>query len=196
MKINSDSGDRLILRGIPQGRGLIFGFFVCLTILIVGLIFAYILHSKSNSIRAAIGPLIGAGFMSCILLCLILASLKRERLTLDKVTQTATHETWSLLFGTRKSKSYHFDRIHAVAIEKTLQAQGGGKGFPIQVTKARLLILGPRGGRQAVDLDEAQSGGPAQVEALAQAVAQFLNIPLKSLGSHEAEATRHRKSSD
>lgn len=93
MKVSIDSGDRLILRGIPQGRGLIFGFFVCIAILIAALIFAYILYSKSNSIRAAIGPLIGAGFMSCILLCLILASLKRELLTFDKVTQTATHES-------------------------------------------------------------------------------------------------------
>lgn len=187
MRITSETGDRLTLRGIPQGRRLVFGFLACIAILAVSLLFAYVLYSKSHSIRAAIGPLIGAGFMCFLLFCLILVSIRREQLTLDKVTRAATHETWSLLVGTRKSKSYHFDRIHAVAIERTLQAQGGGKGFPIQVTKARLLILGPRGGRQAIDLDEVQSGIPAPVEVLAQQVATFLGKPLLPIGSHDEQ---------
>lgn len=195
MRITLETGDRLELRGTPQGRGLVFGFVCCTGILIVSLLFSYVLYSQSRSLTAALGPGIASVFMLFMMTCLFLLSLKRERLTLDKVTRTATYETWSLLVGTHKSKTHPFDRIHAVAVERSLESPGGGKGFPIEVTKARLLILGPRGGRRAIDLDEVQSGNPQPVEVLAQQVATFLDKPLQALGSHDEPPPR-RKSRD
>lgn len=178
------------LRGVPQGRGLVFAFAVCIGIGVVAGLFAYIEWTRAKSAWGAAMPALGAVMMLFMLVGLVLLSCRRERLVLDRVTRTAEHETWSLMVGTRKSRSYPFDRIHGVAIQRSLQSPGGGRGFPVEVTTARLLIAKPR---RAIDLDEAQSTSPAPVEALAAEVAEFLGMPLKVLGSHEEPAPRRRK---
>lgn len=192
VKITFQTPDRIELRGIPQGRGLLFGILCCLAIMLVAAFFTYFELVKAKSPWAAVPPAIGVVFMLVLMGILILLSFKRERLILDKVTQTAEHETWSLLIGTRKTKSYPFDRLAGVAVEKSLQARGGGRGFAVQVTKARLLITKPR---RAIDLDEVQSGNPEPVIALATEISQFLGTPLKALGSHD-EPPRKRKKQD
>lgn len=170
------------LRGIPQGRGLIFGMLICLAIGGVAAVFAYIEYTRHKSTVFAAIPACGSVFMLLMFLGLVLLSFKRERLILDKVTKTAEHQTWSLLIGTRKTKTYPFDKIHSVTVERTMQSSGGRRGFPTRVTKARLLITRPR---RAIDMDEAQSSGHKTVEELAKTVADFLDKPFTNTGKHD-----------
>ncbi len=170
------------LRGIPQSRSLLFGVLVCTAIAIVAGLFAYFQWTRSKSIWPAIPPAIGVVMMVGMLSVLTLHSFKRERLVLDKVTKTAEHQTWSMLFGSRRSMTYPFDRIHSIAIQRSLESSGGGKGFPIRVTKARILISKPR---RAIELDEVQSGSEGPVESLAKKVSEFLARPLERVGSHD-----------
>lgn len=190
MKVTLKTGDRMELRGIPQGRGLVFGFLICTGIAIVAGIFAYMGWVRGKSFWAGVGPAVGVVMMLFMMLALVLLSFQRERLVLDKVTKTVEHETWSLLIGTRKSKVYPFDKIAGVAVQRSLESPGGGRGFPIEVTKARLLISRPR---RAIDLDEVQRGSVVPVEALALEVAEFLDKPLKALGSHEEPERRPKE---
>ncbi len=182
MKIISNSGTRMELRGIPQGRTLIFGMVITLAIAAGAAAFAYIEWVRAKSPWGAAMPAVAVLFMLAMFLVLFLASFKRERLVLDKVTKTAEYQTWSLLIGTRKTNTYPFDRIHSVTVERTMQSSGGRRGFPTPVTKARLLITRPR---RAIDMDVAQSSGHKTVEALAKEVADFLGKSLTNTGKHD-----------
>ncbi len=188
VKVILKTGDRMELRGVPQGRGLVFAMSVCAGIAVVCGLFVAIGWTKKGPSAAAFVPGAGMVLMLLMLCVLVLLSFRRERLVFDKVTNTAEYETWNRLIGSRKVKSYPFDRIHGVAVERSLQAKGGGKGFPTQVTKARLLISRPR---RAIDMDEVQSGSADPVEALAREVSEFLGCALTTMGSHE-EAERKR----
>lgn len=173
------------LEGIPEGRGLLFAAFVSAGLAIVAGMFTFYIYIKSGSWTSAIMPGIGTAFGLFLFGFVFAMSLRRERLTLDKVIRTATHETWSLLAGSRKTVAYPFDKIKAASIERSLQSQGGGKGFPTEVTRARLLITKPR---RAILLDETQGGGRKtveEVEALAKLVAEFVGVELRRMGKHD-----------
>ena len=185
MKVTRHDEMILELEGVPQGRGLWFAAFVSAALAIVFGMFTLYIYVKSNSWTSAIMPGIGTAF-GLFLFCFVFAmSLRRERLTIDKVTRTATHATWSLLAGSRKEVAYPFDTIKAASIERSLQSQGGGKGFPTEVTRARLLITKPR---RAILMDETQGGGKRTVEevgALARIVAEFVGVEVREMGRGE-----------
>jgi hypothetical protein len=175
MKITLVSPSRLELTGTPQGRGLAFGMAVCLGIAVVAGLFVY--HQWSTgSPWGAVMPGVGGVFMLGIFAVLVLHSFRRERLVLDRSERRVEYSTWSLLWGSRKTKAYAYEKIHAVSVQKTLQAPGGGKGFPTTVYKARLLFTRPR---RAIDLDEIQGGKPDEAVALAREVAGFLGVEVK-----------------
>lgn len=173
------------LEGVPQGRGLLFAAFVSASLAIVFGMFTFYVYMQKNSWSAAIMPGIGTLF-GLFLFCFVFAmSLRREKLTLDKVTRTATHAIWSLMIGSRKEVVYPFDKIKATAIDRAMQSSGGRRGFPTRVTRARLLITKPR---RAILLDETQGGGRRtvdDVEALARQVAEFLGVESREMGKHE-----------
>lgn len=190
MRVVNRTGDRLELRGVPQGRSLVFGMVVCVAIAVVAGIFVWMALQRNKSVLAAVMPALGVLFMLGMLSVLVLASFRRERLVLDRVTKLAEHETWSLLFGSRKRHDYSFDRIAAVSIERTMQSPGGGRGFPTPVTRTRLLIDRPR---RAIEMDEVQRGSDTPVEALAKEVADFLGCELRRIGSHDEPAKKRAK---
>lgn len=185
MKITRRDDRVLELQGVPQGRGLWFAALVSAGLTIGAGMFTFYIFMNSGSWTSAIMPGIGTAF-GVFLFCFVFAmALRRERLTIDKVTRTATHETWSLMAGSRKAVAYPFDRVAAASIERTLQSSGGGKGFPTEVTRARLLITKPR---RAVLLDETQGGGKKtveDVEALARLVGEFVGVEVREMGKHD-----------
>lgn len=182
MKIVLRDGARMVLQGVPQGRGMWFGAAVCAALVIASGLFAYGAWVKTRSLWSVAAP--GGACAFSVMLSGILASLalKRERLELDKVTRTAVHRTWNVLLGRVKEKSIPRERIHAVAVQRTMQAPGGGRGFPTKVTTARLLLIKPK---RAIDLDEVQGGDPEPVIALASEVAEFLGVEVLQLGRHD-----------
>ena len=147
--------------------------------------FTIYVYLKSNSWTSAIMPGIGAAFGLFLFGFVFAMSLRRESLTLDKVSRTATHATWSLLAGSRKEDAYRFDTIKAISVERSMQGSGGGRGFPTRVTRARLFVTKPR---RAIQLDETQGGGKKTVEnleELARHVAEFLGAELRVMGKHD-----------
>lgn len=174
----------MVLEGVPQSRGLLFSALVAAALAIVFGMFTFYMFMKGGW-TSAIMPGIGTAF-GLVLFCFVFAmSLRRERLTLDRTTRLATHETWSVLLGGHKEVEYPFEKIAAVSIERSMQSAGGKRGFPTRVTRARLLITKPR---RAVQLDETQGGGKTtveQVETLAREVGTFLGMEVKGMGRHE-----------
>lgn len=173
------------LEGVPQSRGLLFSALVAAALSIVFGVFTFYLFMKSgwtSAIMPGLGTLFGL-FLFCFVFAM---SLRRERLTLDRVSRVATHATWSVLLGGNRAVEYPFEKIAAVSIERSMQSVGGGKrsGMPTRVTRARLLITKPR---RAVQLDETQGGGKKtveEVEAIAREVGAFLGVEVKEMGRH------------
>ena len=177
MKITLVSPSRMELTGTPQGRGLPFGMAVCLGIAVVAGLFVY--HQWSTGSRwGAVMPGLAGVFVLGIFSVLVLHSFRRERLVLDRTERRVEYSMWSLLWGSRKSRAYAYEKIYAVSVQKSLQAPGGGKGFPTTVHTARLLFTRPR---RAIDLDEIQGGKPDEAVALAREVAGFLGVELKAM---------------
>lgn len=185
MKITRRDDRVLELQGVPQGRGLWFAALVSAVLTIGAGMFTLYISMNSGSWTSSIMPGIGAAF-GLFLFCFVFAmALRRESLTLDKVTRKGTHATWSLLAGSRKEVVYPFDTIKAASIERTMQSKGGGKGFATEVTRARLLITKPR---RAVLLDETQGGRKKtveEVEALARLVGEFVGVEVREMGKHD-----------
>jgi hypothetical protein len=185
MKVTRHDETILELEGVPQGRGLWFAAFVSAGLSIGAGMFTLYIYMTSNSWTSAIMPGIGTAF-GLFLFCFVFAmSLRRERLTIDKVTRTATHATWSLLAGSRREVGYPFDKIQAASVERSMQSSGGRKGFSAKVTRARLLITKPR---RAILMDESQGGGKKtieELEALARLVAEFVGVEVREMGKHE-----------
>lgn len=184
MKITRSEGMLMELEGVPQSRGLLFSALVAAALSIVFGMFTFYMYMKGGSWTSAIMPGIGTAF-GLFLFCFVFAmSLRRERLSLDRVSRVATHATWSVLLGGNKAVEYPFEKIAAVSIERSMQSSGGKRGFPTRVTRARLLITKPR---RAVQLDETQGGGKKtveEVEALAREVGLFLGVEVKEMGKH------------
>lgn len=185
MKITRRDDAILELEGVPEGRGLWFAAFVSAGLTIVAGMFAFYVYLNSGSWTSAIMPGIGAAF-GLFLFCFVFAmALRRESLTLDKVTEKGTHATWSLLAGSRKEFVFPFEKIAATSVERSPQSRGGGKGFPTEVTRARMLITKPR---RAILLDETQGGGRKtveEVEALAREVAVFVGVEIRTMGAQD-----------
>ena len=183
MKITRREGMLMELEGVPQSRGLLFSALVAAALAIVFGMFTFYMFMKSGW-TSAIMPGLGTLF-GLILFCFVFAmSLRRERLTLDRVSRIATHATWSILLGGNKAVQYPFEKIAAVSIERSMQSSGGKRGFATRVTRARLLITKPK---RAVQLDETQGGGKKtveEVEALALEVGTFLGVEVRVMGRH------------
>lgn len=172
------------LEGVPEGRGLVLAWIVAGGLSVGFGMFTFYTFIKSGW-TSAIMPGIGTAFGLFLFSFVFAMSLRRERLTLDRVRRVATHATWSVLLGGRKEVEYPFEKIAAASIERSMQSSGGKKGFPTRVTRARLLITKPR---RAIQLDETQGGGKKtveEVEALAREVAEFLGVEVKGMGRHE-----------
>jgi len=182
MKVTLRTANRMELRGVPQGRSIPFGVLVCFGIAVAAGFFVSIQWTNSRSVWAVVPPALIVVFMGAMMVVLVLLWMKRERVVLDHVSKVVEHETWSLLWGSRKSRAYPFESIHGVRVQRSLESQGGGKGFPVEVVKARLLISRPR---RAIELDEVQSGNRAPVEAIAREVAEFLGVPLEMTGGED-----------
>lgn len=182
MRVLQNDGSRLVLEGNPHARGMSLAFVVCVVMVTGTGWFTARGWTRSASVWDVIGPAAGLVFSVFLSVAVIGFSLRRERLTIDKVAKSATHRTWSVVFGRARERAYPMDRVHGVAVQRTMQSSGGGKGFPTQVTTARLLLTKPRKG---IDLDEVQGGNPAPVIALASEVAAFLGVAVMQLGGHE-----------
>lgn len=184
MKIVRRDEQQMVLEGVPRGRGLVFAALVCVALAGGFGLFTWFQWSHSHRVAPAIMPGIGTAFALFLGSAVAGFSMRRERLVLDRSARGGVHTTWSVLFGRPKQVTFAFERVHAVAIQKTLESSGGGKGFPIRVTKARLLLVGPR---RAIDLDEVQNAKTDDLEALARDVREFLNVPAEELGSHDED---------
>ncbi|MBK8915958.1 MAG: hypothetical protein IPM64_15420 [Phycisphaerales bacterium] len=106
----------------------------------------------------------------------------RERLTLDRVTGEGSYRKNSSIRGQLQSYRFPLASVVRVSIEHTEEASSGGKrsGLPTEVVRARLLIDKPR---RACVLDEVRNGSPKRLEALAARVAEFLNVPVRTVGN-------------
>ncbi len=184
MKIVRRDEKQMVLEGVPQGRGLGFAWLVCATLGLGFGLFTWLMWSRSHRIGPAIMPGIGTAFVLFLGAAVAGFSMRRERLILDREARGGVHTTWSVLFGQPRQTSFAFERVHAVAIQKTLESPGGGKGFPIRVTKARLLLVKPR---RVIDLDEVQNAKADELEALARDVREFLGVAAEEIGSHDED---------
>ena len=182
MRVLQNDGSRLVLEGNPHARGMLLAFVVCVVMVTGTGWFTARAWTRSGSVWDVVGPAAGLAISLFLSAAVIGFSLRRERLTIDKVSKSVTHRTWSVVFGRARERAYPRERVHGVAVQRTMQSPGGGKGFPTRVTTARLLLTKPRKG---IELDEVQGGDPAPVIALAGEVAAFLGVPVTELGGHE-----------
>jgi len=178
VRVTFEDQNRIELEGTPQGRGMRFGIAIALALVAGGSGFAILIsrHSKSNVELLGVGLFIAFGLF--LLAAILWLSLRRERLELDRRAGIGFHIQRHLISRRTTSTEFELSRVHAVAVERTEQASGGGRGFPITVHRARLLLLKPHA---AIDLDEIQGGDPSSVEAIASRLARFLNVPVVRL---------------
>lgn len=181
MRVIDRTADRMILYGRPCSKPWLF---VLGGLFIAGVGGAIMFKAGKPNIGMWIAIAFGVFICGTMVVVGLDGVFRRERLTLDRTTKAATHETWSMLWGQRKSREYSLDKCVGTAVQRTLESSGGRRGFPIRVTKARLLFDKPR---KAIDLFEVQNGSDEKPRAIAREVAEFLQLSVREIGSHATE---------
>ena len=131
MKIQEQTSDRLVLRGIPQGdKGIVLA-------IVVGTVFigASVLfhswtqgaHIMERTFFVALPFVVG---MAIIIGVLILLTF-RERLELDLKSAQGSYCKWSILFGSRQRMEFELDRARGVSLTHRVKScPGGQRGGP------------------------------------------------------------------
>ncbi len=185
MKIESQTGERLVLSGVPGGRGWMIFATVLGVVLTAAVVAAAIYEFKKSGLNTNhlwIG--LGAFIAQAIFWTgAVTLAVGRERLELDRVTNQGAYTVRSPIVETERPCSFSLDRIAAVVVEYRTESRphrtDGRASFDAQVVTAKLRITKPR---RAIVLDETQNNGAERGRAMADSVAGFLGIQVRDEG--------------
>ena len=124
-------------------------------------------------IPLGIGFLMGGAFF---LIGLMTLAVGRMQLVLDRPTGDGNYDVHSPVIDVGKPCSFRLDDIDSVAIERLEEDRPDNDrrgSFPAKVCRARLLIRRPR---RAIVLDETENGQEHRVQAVAEEVAEWLDL--------------------
>ncbi|MDX9911639.1 MAG: hypothetical protein RBS39_07405 [Phycisphaerales bacterium] len=182
MRITHDTGDTLVLRGIPGGVGwLVFATFLGVLFSVVfSVVCVHLLRTSGFGFRVvmtALGVALGLLFL---VFGVVSLAVGRESLSLDKVNGKGRYHSRSPIIDVPKPFEFSLESIKHVSIERYTERNpgGGGRGGGMSshdACRARLLISKPR---RAVVLDETSNGRDARVRTIADRVAVFLDLPV------------------
>lgn len=184
MKLTQDDDNRIILSGPPGGKSTV------ILLLAVGTAFfagawlfgsaSFGASSSSTPIAFYIIPFVCGAIGAVAFFSGVIATLSRDRLVLDKVTNEGR---WTrTCFGKALSKPIEFELRFAkhVKIERFTEAEPnapqGGTGGWTKKSRARLLISKPR---RAIVLAEVERQNEPKIRETAQRVADFLELQLE-----------------
>jgi hypothetical protein len=182
MKIVEQTGDRLVLAGVPGGLFwmvlcALFGLGATVACAWLGVL-EWRRGNPGNTAWLGLGLAIGQVFFwtGCVTL-----AVGRERLELDRRAGRGRYTVRSPIVDTG-SKPFEFDlaSVDSVALEMAVVRSPGGPGHggrstASEVFRARLRVRRPR---RAVALLERGEGGRERVRALAERVALLLGVDL------------------
>ncbi len=177
MKIKTQTGDRLILAGVPGGVGwMVFATVLGAAFLgILGTV-SYRMYAASGfvlpHIAMAVGILIGAAIFA---MGVVTLAIGRLRLELDLVTQRGSYRVTSPIVDAGKPCEFDLAHVHSVSLERFEESRPSGEtgSRTAQVVRARLRVNKPR---RAIVLDETENGQDERVERVATTVAEFLGL--------------------
>ena len=116
------------------------------------------------------------------LIGLVTLAIGRMRLVFDRVAGNASYDVYSPVIDVGKPCSFRLEEIDSVAIERHEEArpQSDDQGsFPAKVCRARLRVRKPS---RAIVLDETENGQERRVCAVAEAVAEWLELDVIKQG--------------
>ncbi|MGD9689459.1 MAG: hypothetical protein AB7V47_06935 [Phycisphaerales bacterium] len=184
MKIVHDDGRVLRLYGVVLGLP-----WVLVLVTICGTGWVVLPMVAFNAISRgpwwlSIGPLVGIGVIGLLTGAGFMAALQRESLELDKATGEGVFRTWYRVIGREERKAFELARVDSVSVEYSQESRGGGRGFPVNVCRARLRLVSPR---RAFTLDEVRDSNVQRVCNLAERVGAFLGVTVVQEGSPDDE---------
>lgn len=185
MKIVRNQPERIELRGVPAaGFALLGGVFVCPALAAGVGFFLWLELTRTGAKWHSLPVLVlcGAAVFIAFLWAVALAQVfRREWLVLDKVTGRGEHGTRWIFGGAGTMRTFELSRIRHVSLE-FYSSRGGGRGMPVAQKRARLLLDKPR---RAIVLEDSESGFDGRVEPVAAAVAAWLGMEVKRMGSED-----------
>lgn len=183
MRIVENNSERLVLKGTPGSiRWMVFAVLLGLALMSATGWFIRALIDESG-IGAPLLPL-GIGFALGAAFFLIGAAtlcVGHMRLVFDRTTGTGNYEVRSPIIDVGKPCSFRLEHIDSVTVERSAEARPRDvdhSGFPAKVCRARLRLRKPR---RALVLDETENGRAHRVQAVADAVAAWLETDVTQL---------------
>lgn len=179
MKIKRQTGNRLVLAGVPGG----FGWMVFATLLgaafigILGTV-AFRLYAANGLVwphlAMALGMLIGGGIFA---MGAVTLAVGRLRLELDLVTKKGSYHVRSPIVEAGKPCAFDLAHVHSVTLERFEESRPSGQPGTSTATvlRSRLRVTKPR---RAIVLAETQNGQDERVERVAAEVAGFLDVEI------------------
>ncbi len=184
MRIVENTTDRLVLKGTPGSvLWMVFATLLGVAVMAACGWFAWVAVSEAGGflqlIPLGIGFLMGLVFL---LIGLVTLAVGRMRLVLDRVTGNGSYDVYSPVVDVGKPCSFRLEEIDSVLIERQEEARphtDDRGSFPAKVCRVQLRLRRPR---RAIVLDETENGQERRVEALAAAVAGWLELEVTKQG--------------
>jgi hypothetical protein len=184
MRIVENTTERLVLKGTPGSvHWMVFATLLGVAVMVASAWFAWVSVRETNGylqlIPLGIGFLMGIAFF---LIGLVTLAVGRMRLVLDRVTGRGSYEVYSPVLDVGKPCSFRLEAIDSVAIERHEEARPHNDehgSFPAKVCRARLRVRKPR---RVIVLDETQNNQERRVQAVAEAVAGWLELEVTKQG--------------
>ena len=178
MRIVQNTTERLVLKGMPGSiHWMVFATLLGVAIMTAAVWFAWVSVRETGGylqlIPLGIGFLMGGGFCS---IGLVTLAVGRMRMELDRSTGKGIYDVYSPVIDVGKPCSFRLEQIESVAIERHEEARPDNDNqgnFPAKVCRARLRIRKPR---RVIVLDETENGQERRVQAVAEAVAGWLEM--------------------
>ena len=180
MKITLRTADRLVLTGIPGGRGSMIamtaiGAAISTVVLAIGNA-AY----QSQGLSWPLAP-IGLGMLMGLALVtvgVVTLTTARERLTLDTTTGRGEYHARSPIVTTPRPFGFGLDDIDRVVFDYTTERHPAGERGTERTGEVWSAVLRVNGPRRAVVLDRSENHRDARVRAIADEIATFLGLPV------------------
>ncbi len=184
MRIVENTTERLVLKGTPGSvPWMLFATLLGVAVIVASGWLAWVSVREQGGylqlIALGIGFLIGVAFF---LIGLVTLAVGRMQLVLDRVTGNGKYDVDSPVIDVGKPCSFRLEEIDSVSIERHEEDRPHNDDhgrFPAKVCRARLRVRKPR---RAIILDETENGQDQRVEALAKAVAAWLELEVTKQG--------------
>ncbi|MEQ8768995.1 MAG: hypothetical protein RIB60_00645 [Phycisphaerales bacterium] len=181
MKIKQQTGDRLVLAGVPGSVAwMIFATILGAALLgILGTV-AYQMFVANGFVAPHIALAVGIVIGGVIFVMgVVTLAVGRLRLELDLVTQKGSYKVTSPIVDAGKPCEFELKHVNSVSLERFVESRSHGASGPetgtgtAQIVRARLRVSKPR---RAIVLDETENGQDERVERVATTVAEFLGL--------------------